>query len=206
MQRAQRKSGLRLPARASLWYVLSSAAARGVSMLGTPIFTRLLSPEEYGLYPLFNLWLGLFFAFATLELTGSALYRALQRFEGERAQVLSARENEYIVAARAMGEKESSIMFKQILPNILSQLLVTATLSFATCMLTESSLSYLGFGIVPPTPTWGNLLMGANDSTVIQQFWWRWVFTATIFGITTISINLMGDGMRDAIDPKSLER
>ena len=123
-----------------------------------------------------------------------------------RAQVLSARENEYIVAARAMGEKESSIMYKQILPNILSQLLVTATLSFATCMLTESSLSYLGFGIVPPTPTWGNLLMGANDSTVIQQFWWRWVFTATIFGITTISINLMGDGMRDAIDPKSLER
>lgn len=123
-----------------------------------------------------------------------------------RAQVLSGRENEYVVAARAMGEKESSIMFKQILPNILSQLLVTATLSFATCMLTESSLSYLGFGIVPPTPTWGNMLKGANDSVVIQQFWWRWVFTAAIFGITTISINLMGDGMRDAIDPKSLER
>lgn len=123
-----------------------------------------------------------------------------------RAQVLQARENEYIIAARAMGEKESSIMFKQILPNILSQLLVTATLSFATCMLTESSLSYLGFGIVAPTPTWGNMLKGANDSTVIQQFWWRWVFTAAIFGITTISINLMGDGMRDAVDPKSLER
>ena len=123
-----------------------------------------------------------------------------------RAQVLQARENEYIVAARAMGEKESSIMYRQILPNILSQLLVTATLSFATCMLTESSLSYLGFGIVAPTPTWGNMLKGANDSTVIQQFWWRWVFTAAIFGISTISINLMGDGMRDAIDPKALER
>lgn len=123
-----------------------------------------------------------------------------------RAQTLQARENEYIVAARAMGEKESSIMFKQIFPNILSQLLVTATLSFATCMLTESSLSYLGFGIVAPTPTWGNMLKGANDSTVIQQFWWRWVYTASIFGITTISINLMGDGMRDAVDPKSLER
>ena len=123
-----------------------------------------------------------------------------------RAQVLQARENEYIVAARAMGETEVSIMFKQILPNILSQLLVTATLSFATCMLTESSLSYLGFGIVSPTPTWGNMLKGANDSTVIQLFWWRWVFTAAIFGITTTSINLMGDGMRDAVDPKSLER
>lgn len=123
-----------------------------------------------------------------------------------RAQVLQARENEYILASKAMGEKESSIMFKQILPNILSQLLVTATLSFATCMLTESSLSYLGFGIVPPTPTWGNMLKGCNDSVVIQQFWWRWVFPSAIFGLCTISINLMGDGMRDAVDPKALER
>lgn len=127
-------------------------------------------------------------------------------FRMVRAQVLQGRESEYVIAARSMGEKESSIMFQQILPNILSQLLVTATLSFATCMLTESSLSYLGFGIVPPTPTWGNMLKGANDSTVIQQFWWRWIPTAVIFGITTISINLMGDGMRDAIDPKALER
>jgi peptide/nickel transport system permease protein len=73
-------------------------------------------------------------------------------------------------------------------------------------MLTESSLSYLGFGIVPPTPTWGNMLKGCNDSIVIQQFWWRWVFPSAIFGICTISINLMGDGMRDAVDPKALER
>jgi peptide/nickel transport system permease protein len=123
-----------------------------------------------------------------------------------RAQVLQAREAEYVIAARAMGEKESSIMYKHILPNILSQLLVTATLSFASCMLTESSLSYLGFGIVPPTPTWGNMLKGCNDSIVIQQFWWRWVFPSAIFGICTISINLMGDGMRDAVDPKALER
>ncbi len=123
-----------------------------------------------------------------------------------RAQVLQARENEYVVAARAMGEKESSIMFKQILPNILSQLLVTATLSFASCMLTESSLSYLGFGVVAPTPTWGNMLKGANNSIVIQQFWWRWVFPAVVFGLCTICINLMGDGMRDAVDPKALER
>lgn len=123
-----------------------------------------------------------------------------------RAQVLQARENEYVVAARAMGETRTGIMFKQILPNILSQLLVTATLSFASCMLTESSLSYLGFGVVAPTPTWGNMLKGANNSIVIQQYWWRWVFPASIFGLCTICINLVGDGLRDAVDPKALER
>lgn len=123
-----------------------------------------------------------------------------------RAQVLQARENEYVVAARAMGETRYGIMFKQILPNILSQLLVTATLSFASCMLTESSLSYLGFGVVAPTPTWGNMLKGANNSIVIQQYWWRWVFPASIFGLCTICINLVGDGLRDAVDPKALER
>ena len=85
----------------------------------------------------------------------------------------------------------------------MSVLLVSVTLSFATCMLTESSLSYLGFGIPAPTPTWGNMLNGCNDSVIIQQYWWRWVFPAAIFGLCTICINLMGDGLRDALDPKS---
>ena len=123
-----------------------------------------------------------------------------------RAQVLAVREQEYVMAAKAMGVKEITIVFKHILPNILSVVLVNVTLSFATCMLTESSLSYLGFGIIPPTPTWGNMLTGANNSVVIQQYWWRWVFPALIFGICTIAINLMGDGLRDAIDPKAEER
>ena len=123
-----------------------------------------------------------------------------------RAQILAVREQEYVMAAKAMGVKEVTIVFKHILPNILSVILVNVTLSFATCMLTESSLSYLGFGIIPPTPTWGNMLTGANNSVVIQQYWWRWLFPAIIFGICTIAINLIGDGMRDAVDPKSEER
>lgn len=123
-----------------------------------------------------------------------------------RAQILAEREKEFVLAAQAMGVKEGSIIFKHILPNVLSILLVEATLGFATCMLTESSLSYLGFGITPPTPTWGNMLTGANNSIVIQQYWWRWVFPAAIFGICTICINLMGDAIRDAVDPKSLGR
>ena len=120
-----------------------------------------------------------------------------------RAQILSQREQEYVTAAQAMGVRERSIVFRHILPNVLSLILVSATLDFATCMLTESTLSYLGFGIAPPTPTWGNMLNGANNSVVIQQYWWRWVFTAAIFGICTICINLVGDALRDAVDPKS---
>ena len=123
-----------------------------------------------------------------------------------RAQILAEREKEFVIAAQAMGVKEGAIIFKHILPNVLSILIVQATLGFATCMLTESSLSYLGFGVTPPTPTWGNMLTGANNSIVIQQYWWRWVFPAAIFGICVICINLVGDAIRDAVDPKALGR
>ncbi|MBR4394594.1 MAG: ABC transporter permease subunit, partial [Oscillospiraceae bacterium] len=123
-----------------------------------------------------------------------------------RAQILAQREMEYVTAAKAMGIPEVTIVFRHILPNVMSILLVSMTLDFATCMLTESGLSYLGFGIPLPTPTWGNLLKGANNSIVIQQYWWQWVFPAAIFGVCTICINMIGDGLRDAVDPKSQER
>lgn len=121
-----------------------------------------------------------------------------------RAQILAEREKEFVTAAKAMGVKEGTIIFKHILPNVMNVLLVEATLSFATCMLTESTLSYLGFGIPLPAPTWGNMLSGCNNSIVIQQYWWRWVFPSLIFGICTICINLVGDAIRDAVDPKSI--
>jgi peptide/nickel transport system permease protein len=105
-----------------------------------------------------------------------------------------------------MGFREVGIIFRHIMPNVFSLLLVSMTLDFATSMLTESTLSYLGFGIPLPTPTWGNLLNGANNSIVIQQYWWRWVFPAIIFGLCVICINLIGDALRDAMDPKATER
>ncbi len=123
-----------------------------------------------------------------------------------RAQILAQREMEYVTAAKALGIKERTIVFRHILPNVLSLLLVSMTLDFATCMLTESTLSYLGFGIPLPQPTWGNMLSGANNSVVIQQYWWRWVFPAAVFGVCTVCINMIGDGLRDAVDPKSNER
>jgi len=123
-----------------------------------------------------------------------------------RAQVLSVREQEYVTAARAVGVKQRNIVFKHILPNVISVILVSATLDFATCMLIESTLSFLGFGVPAPYPTWGNMLYGSNNSTVIQYYWWRWVFPSIILGICVICINVIGDGLRDAIDPRSQER
>lgn len=120
-----------------------------------------------------------------------------------RGQVLAEREKEFVTAAKSMGVKESRIAFKHILPNIISVILVSVTLDFATCMLTESSLSYLGFGVKLPRPTWGNMLDGCRDSLVIQNYWWRWVFPALFLSLAVICINIIGDTLRDVLDPKS---
>ncbi len=120
-----------------------------------------------------------------------------------RGQVLVAREQEYVTAAKAMGVKESIIAFKHILPNVISVILVTLTLDFAGCMLTESSLSYLGFGVQYPRPTWGNMLNGANNEIIISNYWWQWLFPAIFLAVTTICINIIGDTLRDVMDPKS---
>lgn len=120
-----------------------------------------------------------------------------------RGQVLAEREKEFVISAKAMGVKEGRIAFKHILPNIISVILVSMTLDFAGCLLTESSLSYLGFGVQQPRPTWGNMLNGANNSIVIQNYWWQWLFPAIFLSIATISINIIGDALRDILDPKS---
>ena len=120
-----------------------------------------------------------------------------------RGQVLVVRESEYVTAAKAMGVKENVIAFKHILPNVMSVILVNLMLNFGTCMLTESSLSYLGFGVAYPRPTWGNMLNGANNATIINAYWWQWVFTAAFLAVTTICINIVGDALRDVMDPKS---
>ena len=123
-----------------------------------------------------------------------------------RAQILAEREKEFVTAAKAMGIKELSIVFRHILPNVITVIIVNTTLDFATCMLIESTLSFLGFGVAEPSPTWGNMLTGSNSSLVIGTYWWRWVFPSLALGLSTISINSIGDGLRDAIDPRSNER
>ena len=121
-----------------------------------------------------------------------------------RGQVLAEREKEFVTAARAMGVKEGKIAFKHVLPNVVSVILVSMTLDFAGCLLTESSLSYLGFGVQPPRPTWGNMLSGSNSSTVIQHYWWQWLFPALFLSLAVICINVIGDALRDALDPNQV--
>ena len=119
-----------------------------------------------------------------------------------RAQILSLREQEFVVSARAMGIRTSGIIFKHIMPNVMGVLLVQITLSVAGSLLVESTLSFLGFGILAPTPSWGNMLDAARDSVTIVNHWWRWLFPGIFLGLTTISISTMGDGLRDALDPR----
>jgi len=123
-----------------------------------------------------------------------------------RGQILSEKENEFVTAAKAMGVRERLIIFRHILPNVLPVILVNLTLSLALCILLESTLSFLGFGVIEPTPTWGNMLNKCVDAIVIRTYWWRWVFPALTLGLAVLSINVMGDGFRDAIDPKSADR
>ena len=142
--------------------------------------------------------------FLIMVILGLLSWTGLQRLV--RAQVLSVREQEYVIAAKSLGIKERNIVFRHILPNVISVIIVSATLNFATSMLTEATLSFLGFGVQAPQPTWGNMLFGANNSIVIQNYWWRWVFASIVLGVCVICINLIGDGLRDAIDPRSQER
>lgn len=120
-----------------------------------------------------------------------------------RAQILVEREKDFVLAARALGLKESTIIFKHILPSVLNIAIVSITLSYAGTMLTESALSFLGFGVQTPIPSWGNMLTSAQNANVIDNYWWRWVFPTMMIIIAVLSINLIGDGFREAMDPKS---
>jgi len=123
-----------------------------------------------------------------------------------RAQILQTRESEYVLAARALGVREFKLIFRHIMPNVISAAIVLLTLALAASMLTETTLSFLGFGVSEPTPTWGNMLTGANNSVVLRDQWWRWLFPAISLITVAISINLVGDGLREATDPKAQGR
>jgi peptide/nickel transport system permease protein len=120
-----------------------------------------------------------------------------------RGQVLSVRNHEYVQAARAIGVSDLKIMFRHILPNVVGVMLVQATLVTAEAILIESALSFLGLGIQPPTPSWGNLLEDAR-TTMTTQWWLTW-FPGMMIVITVLCVNFLGDGLRDALDPKAVE-
>lgn len=118
-----------------------------------------------------------------------------------RAQFLSLKENEFVLAARATGTPTGEIIFRHILPNCMAPITVSATLGVANAIITEAYISFLGLGVRPPTATWGNMLEGAYN--YIETAPWLWVFPGLLILLTVLSINFVGDGLRDALDPRS---
>lgn len=117
-----------------------------------------------------------------------------------RASFLSLREKEFVMAARAVGAGSGRIIVRHMLPNTLGSVIVEATLEVGYAILTESGLSFLGFGVQPPTATWGNMLANAQERMV--KYPWMALFPGLMICLTTISINYIGDGLRDALDPR----
>jgi peptide/nickel transport system permease protein len=120
-----------------------------------------------------------------------------------RAEFLTLREREFVQAARALGARDSRIIFRHLLPNALAPVMVSATLGVAGAILTESALSFLGLGVQPPTPSWGNILTAGKDN--IEIAWWLSVFPGMAILITVMGYNLLGEGIREAIDPRLKE-
>lgn len=118
-----------------------------------------------------------------------------------RAEFLSIKENEFILAARATGTPTLQIIFKHILPNSVAPIVVSATLGVANAITLEAYISFLGMGVKPPTATWGNMLEGAYN--YIESAPWLWIFPGTLIVLIVLSINFLGDGLRDALDPRS---
>ena len=116
-----------------------------------------------------------------------------------RASFLSLREREYAEAARALGNKDGRIIFRHLLPNAIAPIIVQATLEVANVIILESTLSFLGFGIQPPTASWGNML--ANAQSTITTGPWVAIFPGLCILVTVLAINYLGDGLRDALDP-----
>ena len=123
-----------------------------------------------------------------------------------RSNVLSIKQLDYTKSAIALGFKSQRIIFLHILPNMLGPILVNATFGVSRAILLESSLSFLGMGINPPTPTWGNMLTDAQSLTTLTSRPWLWLPPGFMILISVLAFNFAGDGLRDALDPKSLKK
>ena len=117
-----------------------------------------------------------------------------------RGDVLALKEREFVLAARSIGTSNSKIILRHMLPNILSPIMVSATLGIATAIITESALSFLGFGFPPDFPTWGRLLNDGVDRLVSYPE--RPILPGILISLTVLSVNYLGDGLRDALDPR----
>jgi len=120
-----------------------------------------------------------------------------------RAEILSLKEREYVLASRVMGGNPSWIIFKHLIPNAIGPILVSATLGIGGAVLIESALSFLGIGVQPPTPSWGNILMDGKSTLGVA--WWLTIFPGVFILLTVLAYNLLGEGLRDILEPRMRE-
>lgn len=123
-------------------------------------------------------------------------------FRMVRNEFLALREETYVQVCEAFGMSKAAIMFKQILPNVLSPVIVSTTVNVAGFILSEASLSFLGVGVPSSVPTWGNILNAAKSVEVVSNYWWLWAVPGGVISIFVLAINFFGDGLRDVLDPK----
>ena len=121
-----------------------------------------------------------------------------------RANTLSLREMEYVTAAKAIGAQDRRVMFRAILPNTLSPIIVQVSLLLSVAILVEAALSFLGLGVQPPTPAWGSMM--AESQQFIDLAWWMSTFPGMTIFVTVIALNFIGDGLREAFDPRQRRR
>lgn len=120
-----------------------------------------------------------------------------------RNQVVSEKEETYVATCKALGLSSTAIMLTQILPNIISPILVSMSVNTANFILSETGLSFLGLGVPITTPTWGNIMNAAKDLEVLTNQWWIWLFPSLTISAFVLAVNFLGDGLRDVLDPKS---
>ncbi len=123
-----------------------------------------------------------------------------------RGQVLALREAEFIIAARVVGVSTSGILFRHLIPNIISSLAVLATFGVASAIILEAGLSFLGLGVKVPIPSWGEMINAAQSPTVLIDIPWLWIAPGVAIALTVLSVNFIGDGLRDALDPRAVRR
>jgi peptide/nickel transport system permease protein len=119
-----------------------------------------------------------------------------------RGLALSVREQDFYLAAQALGATRGHVIVRHLIPSVLSPLTVTATFAVAQAILLEAALSFLGLGIRPPQPSWGNMLSDAQSLTILESMPWLWLPPGLAIAITVLAINFIGDGLRDALDPR----
>ncbi|HEX9940593.1 MAG TPA: ABC transporter permease [Thermoanaerobaculia bacterium] len=185
----------------SLGVALGSIAALGGRLIDAVVMR---SVDALLSFPWLFLMLALSVLFkpstwTTVLILGFTAWMGISRLT--RAEILSLRNREFVIAARATGQHPLVILWRHLLPNAFTPVLIQTTLLIGVLILVESSLSFLGMGIQPPTASWGNLISEGRE--VLVQAWWVAVFPGAAIAVTVIAFNLLADGLRDTLDPRS---